>query len=297
MSEDHTSANDGPAAAEIIALAEQQIKSRRDDPPEPRRGSASVPLAILFGLIGLFLFIPGLSLEQKLFALMHGVCDQRHTLIFDDLTLPLCARDTGIYLGLSLTALISVVRGRGRAAAFPPWYIIVGLGLLVLAMAVDGVNSTAETIGAPTWYTPRNDLRLLTGMGFGIAMATLLFTGANHALWQDARLDQSLIGSWADLGVIIASLLVVALGLLTDLVWLAWPVALLSVSALAGTLFTAMLLLVALPMGMQQQARRAADLARPASFAMLLVFVFLVGLALGRFQLELMGLLPLVPMP
>jgi uncharacterized membrane protein len=295
MSEQQPVRESPPSAAEVIALAERQMQDRRSQPP--RRGPAFIPLAILAVLVGLLLVIPGFSLEQKLFALMHGICDQRHTLTLGDVTLPLCARDTGIYLGVVLTATVSYVRGRGRAAAFPPWYIVVALGLLVLAMAVDGVNSTANTIGAPTLYEPRNDLRLLTGLGFGLALATLLFTGANHALWRDARTEQPLIGSWADLGLILGVLLAVGLALLADLAWLAWPAALASVLGVSGTLFIAMLLLVGLPMGMQQHATRAADLARPANFAILLVFVFLVGLALGRFQMELTGLLPPVPMP
>lgn len=94
---------------------------------------------------------------------------------------PLCARCTGQYVGAMLGLLIQAVLARGRSG-FPPKGAFIIFGLLGLAYAVDGVNSylympTLLKVfpRLPHLYVPSNTLRLLTGTGIGLVIASLIY--------------------------------------------------------------------------------------------------------------------------
>src|SRR5205085_7394396 len=104
-----------------------------------------------------------------------SVCAQSNTVDMAGLRLPLCARNTGIYGGFLVSTLYLLALGRGRAAKLPPWPILITLLAFVAIMGLDGINSMLVDMFLPHLYTPRNDLRTLTGIGMGVAMAVLMF--------------------------------------------------------------------------------------------------------------------------
>jgi uncharacterized membrane protein len=99
--------------------------------------------------------------------------------------MPLCARCTGIYLGVMSCFLIAVASGRTRISRIPPRSVLVVLGLFVVIMGIDGVNSYIHLFpGGTGIYEPQNWLRLVTGMYCGIALFNVVFPVFNGIVWQ-----------------------------------------------------------------------------------------------------------------
>lgn len=100
--------------------------------------------------------------------------------------LPLCARCTGIYLGIVLAFLVLILAGRGRRVNMPKLPILLAMLGLVALMGIDGVNSYTHFFpNLPHVYEPQNWLRLATGMGAGLAMGIFVFPALAQTLWQD----------------------------------------------------------------------------------------------------------------
>lgn len=267
-------------------VAAQQLAHTRSPGHWPR-----LFLAILGGFVLLVLLLPGLSLEQKLYMLLHGVCGQQHNLVLGGVQLPLCARDSGMHLGALATLAVIYCAGRGRAGRIPPWPILfILLGLLAL-MAVDGINSTLAEMGRPAFYAPRDVLRIATGMGTGIGLAVMVTLLVNLMFRRNVE-DQTPVLAWRELALV---------GLLNGLMLLAmagevgvfgWPAALLVTLGIGAMLLTCFLVIIGAVLGYEGRASRPADLARPATYALLLTLIVLLGLALLRLLAEMVGLLP-----
>lgn len=99
------------------------------------------------------------------------------TLSIGGMPLPVCARDTGIYLGIFLSTVYLFVRGRFDSDKPPRTFQAVLLSVLMLPMAFDGVSSylgVRET---------NNFIRLFTGMSFGLAIPFFLIPAANFKVY------------------------------------------------------------------------------------------------------------------
>jgi len=94
-------------------------------------------------------------------------CHQRpdRTLSIGGHYLPVCARDTGVFVGL-LLGYLSLVFLRNREAKGPPDLYVSSAMTLPL-----WVDSFGQLFG---FWTSTNDLRLITGLLFGTALAPLL---------------------------------------------------------------------------------------------------------------------------
>lgn len=118
---------------------------------------------------------------QRLFdAIGYGLCHQlpERSFVSGGFQLPVCARDTGIYLGFALGLVaLSVLARRTRPQELPKWPVLVLIGLFVGAMAVDGVTSYAGL------RTTTNDLRLITGLATGWGLSALTFPMLNAQIW------------------------------------------------------------------------------------------------------------------
>ncbi len=129
--------------------------------------------------------------------------------------LPLCARCTGMYLGAVLGLVFQSITAR-RAGGNPPWKIIAVLGAFFVAFGVDGVNSfLALILKHGLIYEPNNTLRLLTGTGMGLAIAAALYPAFTDSVWEDATPAPAL-GSFKQLGLLIALALVMDLLVLSE---------------------------------------------------------------------------------
>lgn len=270
-------------AEEIVAAAQAVIAARSKAAPAQRameeRRWRIFFLITLSALVIAMLAAPAPTLEQKFILVLSGVCSQQHNLFVGGIQLPLCARDTGMHLSLLATLSVLTLRSRGKAGGLPPLPILATLVGLVLVMAVDGINSTINEIGMTPWYEPRNDLRAATGMGAGVGLAVLLMLLFNRSLRRDVDETLPVLGQWRELGMIILIDAVLLAAMLLDIGFLAWPLALLDLVGVSGTLFVTALTAIAVLMNYDGTITRLTHLARPATFALILTGAFLAGMA------------------
>ncbi len=125
-----------------------------------------------------------------IYFLLSGVCHQlpERCLHYEGQPLPLCARCTGTFLGISLALVMARAIGQGRRSRLPS----LRLGLVLLGLvglwALDGANSLSELlVGRPLIYQPDNSLRLIAGMGMGLVIGTMLYPIYHFAMW--SRVD------------------------------------------------------------------------------------------------------------
>ena len=175
------------------------------------------------------IFLPGATFIDRLRALDGGICAQlpTHSFFPDGQQLPLCARNTGIYMGFALGFLTLLGAGRMRAAQLPRLPVALTLVGLVGLMAVDGFNSLFLDLGLPHLYQPNNWLRLLTGLGAGVAMVSFITPVTNGLLWRSEDLRPS-FRSFGQLVVVAPLLLLAFLAVGSQTAWLLYPIAILS---------------------------------------------------------------------
>lgn len=133
-------------------------------------------------------------------AVCHRIVDR--SFLINGRPLPLCARCTGMYLGVALTFGVLLAAGRARRVLLPPLPLLLILVGMIGVMGVDGLNSFSHFIpNFPHLYEPRNWLRLLTGVGTGLAMGLFVLPILAQTLWRDAELSP-VLGSWGEFGLI-----------------------------------------------------------------------------------------------
>lgn len=122
-------------------------------------------------------------------ALGFGLCHQlpERSFFGGGHQLPVCARDTGIYLGFVLSVVLLQAIGRRRSE--PPSLPVSLLGLgLIGVMAFDGITSYAGL------RSTSNDLRLITGLAAGFGMSLFATPIANAQLWRRPVRERVLVG-------------------------------------------------------------------------------------------------------
>jgi uncharacterized membrane protein len=241
--------------------------------------------------------IPG-SIEGKSLAVLHGLCAQQptHSFYFGDQRLPFDARMTGIYGGFAIAAGYLLARGRWRSGNVPSIPITILLTAFVAVMGIDGLNSTLRDMG--TWYAyhPRNELRLATGMLTGTALAVFIWMMiAQIGFHSRARVRRSPLSGLGDLGLLLSVEAAISGIILTGWGPLRLPLTfLLLFSAIA--VVTGLSLAFVLLLGRREaKAFATADLAGPATIALLSALLLLGALGGGRFLLEWwLGIEPVV---
>ncbi|NTW96984.1 MAG: DUF2085 domain-containing protein [Oscillochloris sp.] len=260
--------------------------------PAERRWSAAL-IGLVAGLLLGATLMPGVSLERTLYIALHGICAQTHNLISGGVQLPLCARDSGMYLSYLATLGVVAARGRWRAGRLPPLPISLSILAMFLLMAADGVNSTLAEMGLAHAYAPRNDLRLLTGMGAGIGLALVVLLVLNTALRRNVDDSLRSLGQWRELGMVLAADALIVAALAADTPLLAAPLALLVAVGVVVNLAAVISLIPSLFLGLSGRVSRMSQLAHPAIIGLTLALTFLIALARYRIWLELAGYLPL----
>jgi uncharacterized membrane protein len=193
-----------------------------------------VPIAAIAAVIAWFVIAPEGALG-KLDAIGYAVChriDERSFQI-DDRQLPLCARCTGEFYAAGLTLLFHAIVS-GRRSVLPSRGVVAVLFAFFVAFGVDGANSylylLKQTSGGltqiPNLYIPNQTLRLFTGSGMGIALASMLYPVINQSLWR--TLDERPALEWKQLGILTATIIVINLLILTDSPFVLYPIAYIS---------------------------------------------------------------------
>lgn len=213
----------------------------------PARVAGEPPQWLIVGLavayvvaLAVLAFLPGATLIERLRALDGGICAQAssHSFFVGGEQLPLCSRNTGIYLGFTCAFLVLLATGRLRSAGFPGRWVMLVLGIAVLFMAEDGFNSLFLDLGLPHLYQPHNMLRLFSGLGTGTAMCAFIVPVANTLIWRDED-RRSSFRSLKDLGLMIPVLLLAFLAVgsfSAQADFLLYPIALLSSAGLVMAL-------------------------------------------------------------
>jgi len=144
---------------------------------------------------------PGLL--GKADAIAYAVCHRiaSHSFFLDDRQFPLCARCTGMYLGVLLGLGYSF--RRGRLAGFPPLRLALVFAIFGLGFLVDGANSYANILqSTPLLYASTNWLRLLTGTLFGLGVGIYLASAFQQSTWKKFE-RQPALSSFRQLGILV----------------------------------------------------------------------------------------------
>ncbi len=215
-------------------MAVEQAQTDLATQRTPRMWEPPTWLLIALGALYLvalaaLIFLPDGTLLDRLRALDGGICAQApsHSFFPAGQQLPLCARNTGIYLGFSLGFFTLLGSGRLLTTRLPRLPVAIALIACVGLMGIDGVNSLLNDLGAPHLYHPQNLLRLITGLGAGVAMVAFIMPVTNGLLWRWEDVRPS-FKSFAQLAVVAPLLLVAFLAVSSQAAWLLYPIALLS---------------------------------------------------------------------
>jgi uncharacterized membrane protein len=255
--------------------------------PRRERLARLLLLLLAIGVLLVWLVYTPHGLLGKADAVGYAVCHRIDLRSFHlgERTLPLCSRCTGMYLGSTLAFVYLWLRGRGRAGEFPRRGLLVVLGMLGAAFAIDGVNSyLAFFPGGPPLYAPSNPMRLLTGTGLGLAMGSLVLPGFNQAVWKTWRKEPSL-ESPVDLSLLLVAGLGVALLVLTENPLVLYPLAILSSLGVVFLLTCVYTMLVLLLTGRENHVEGWGQLIVPALAGFTLALLQIAGLDVIRYAL------------
>lgn len=251
-----------------------------------------IPIAAVLA-VGAWFYIAPEGALGKMDAIGYAVChriDERSFQI-NGRQLPLCARCTGEFYAAGVTLLFQAVVS-GRKSKLPSRGIIAVLIAFFLAFAVDGSNSylyllKQTSAGAldhiPNLYVPNNALRLFTGSGMGIALAAILFPVVNQTLWRN--LDDRPALDWKPLGILVAIIAAVNLLILTDSVFVLYPIAFISALGTLSLLVMVFMILWIIIMKQDNTFDRPAQLWLAFASGLTLALLLILGIDLLRLQL------------
>ena len=195
-----------------------------------------VPLAAILVFAVWFSFTPP-GLFGKADAVGYAICHRigERSFHIGDRQLPLCARCTGEFYAAGISLLFFTILSP-RKSGMPGWKLGIPLLFFLAAFGIDGTNSflylLKQTSGGaldqiPNLYIPNNTLRLFTGSGMGIALASVLYPAFNQSVWKNLDPERAL--SWKKLGILIGIIFLIDLLVLTEHPLVLYPLAILSV--------------------------------------------------------------------
>jgi len=251
-----------------------------------------LPAAALLVIAG-FLFITPPGLLGKADGIGYAIChriDERSFHIHDR-QLPLCARCTGEFNAAAITLVFMGIVSRKRSK-LPSKSIISLLIFFFLAFALDGANSYLFLLKQtyqgflpqlPNLYIPNNYLRLLTGTGMGVAMASILYPVVNQSIWRNSDERPALV--WKELAILLCILLVVDLGILNESTIVLYPIAVISVLGVLALLTMVFSILWIIIMRQENMFESYRELWMPALAGVTLALLMISVIDLFRLQL------------
>jgi uncharacterized membrane protein len=267
---------------------EKFMDSTRDEQPRrlPRWLSGLVGVAAVLVLFAWVLGTPP-GILGKADAIGYAICHriEARSFLINDMPMPLCARCTGIYLGVMTSFLVAVASGRTRVSRLPPRNVAIVLGLFVVVMGIDGVNSYVHLFpGVTGVYEPHNWLRLVTGMYCGITMFNVVFPVFNGIVWRHPDLGRSLNDLRELAGLCAVAAFVILLVLSERPVFL-WTLGLLSTVGVVMMLTMIGTVLFLSVVRLDRTALRWRDLAVPLVAGLTIAFIQIGAIDVVRYLL------------
>jgi uncharacterized membrane protein len=251
-----------------------------------------VPLAALI-VFGVWFYIAPPGVLGKADSIGYAIChriDERSFHVFGR-QLPLCARCTGEFYTAGLTLLfLSIVSP--RKSGMPGWKLGVPLLLFLFAFGIDGSNSylyllKQTSAGAlnniPNLYTPNNTLRLFTGSGMGIALASILYPAFNNSAWKNHNPAPAL--DWKKLGALIGIILILDLLILTEHPAILYPIAIVSVLGVLSLLVIVFSMVWVMIMRLENEFDNLTQMWMPFLAGTTLALLMITAIDLLRFRL------------
>jgi uncharacterized membrane protein len=251
-----------------------------------------IPVAAILVFAVWFNFAPP-GLLGKADAVGYAIChriDERSFHI-GERQLPLCARCTGEFYAAAISLLFFTIVSP-KKSGMPGWKLGAPLLFFLAAFGIDGTNSFfylfKQTAGGaldyiPNLYIPNNTLRLLTGSGMGIALASILYPAFNQSAWKDPDPVRAL--SWKKLGILIGIILLVDLAILTENPVVLYPIAILSVLGVLALLILVFSMVWILIMRQENEFASLKQMWMPFLAGTTLAFLMISVIDLLRFQL------------
>ena len=135
----------------------------------------------------------------------------------------------------------------------------------------------------PNLYIPNNTLRLFTGSGMGIALASILYPAFNQTAWKESDPQPAL--DWKKLGILIGIILLVDLAILTEHPAVLYPIAILSVLGVLALLIIVFSMVWLLMMRQENVFTTSAQMWMPLLAGTTLAFLMITAIDLLRFRL------------
>jgi uncharacterized membrane protein len=251
-----------------------------------------VPIAALIAFAIWFSIAPP-GLLGKADAIGYAIChriDERSFHI-GDRQLPLCARCTGEFYAAAISLLFFAIVSPKRSG-MPGWKLGAPLLFFLFAFGLDGTNSylylLKSTAGGaldniPNLYIPNNTLRLFTGSGMGIALASILYPAFNQSVWKESNQERAL--DWKKLGILIGIILLTDLAVLTENSIILYPIAILSVLGVFALLTMVFSMVWILMMHQENIFASLRELWMPFVAGTTLAFIMLTAIDLLRLRL------------
>jgi uncharacterized membrane protein len=217
------------------------------------------------------------------YAVCHRITERSFTIAGRQF--PLCARCTGMFLGVALTFVVLLLAGRGRWSDLPPLPVMAVLLAFIGLMGIDGVNSYSHFFpNLPHVYEPRNWLRLLTGMGTGLAMGSIIFPALAQTLWWEQERRPSL-GNLRELAGLVLLAGVVILLVLSNLQPVLYVLALTSAAGVVTILASINCVLMLILIRRDAQATTWWQAAVPLAAGVALAVIQIAAISFARYSL------------
>lgn len=267
-----------------MAIADSTDPVTTSAPSHSRLPTALALIALAIVFTAWFINAPA-GFMGKADAIGYAICHRldTHSLHIGDVQFPLCARCTGIYLGVVLGIAVLAGMGRWRDGTLPPRRVIVVLIIFISIMGVDGLNSYATLIpGVPSVYQPQNWLRLLTGILTGVAVSGLIYPVFNQTLWMYWQDKPVVRGLWELVCIVLAALIVAGL-VLSDIAAIVYPLAIISTAGVVILMSMLNAIIFMILTGTANKATRWQDLVVPLSTGLAASFALILFIDVMRF--------------
>jgi len=251
-----------------------------------------VPIAAVIAFAVWFTIAPP-GLLGKADAIGYAICHRigERSFHIGDRQLPLCARCTGEFFAAAIALLFFAIVSP-KKSGMPNWKLGAPLLLFFIAFGIDGSNSYLYLLkttapGAfdnlPNLYVPNNTLRLFTGSGMGIALASILYPAFNQSVWKDASRERAL--DWKKLGILVGIVVAVDLAILTENPIVLYPIAFLSVLGVLGLLIIVFSMMWLLIMRQENEFTSLKEMWMPFLAGTTLAFLMITAIDLLRLKL------------